>query len=154
MTIGDTRYFAVEYNFSPDHAKEMGFGKIWIENNFIGTSEDLIYLRGYLLKTLHHIQQAEAFPIGVNIDKVELFYILDNQLNWDYRIPSTTFIDDFSIFCFKNDSYTYFIWRLTRNTDFTDLIDYPKDIKLQKVETSYLNHIINNVRDEFKKQGI
>jgi hypothetical protein len=52
MVIGDKNDFAVEYSFAEDYPKDMGFGRIWINNEFIGTYKDLIYLGGYLLGTL------------------------------------------------------------------------------------------------------
>ena len=41
MTIGEKNTIAIEFNFENDYSK-LGFGKIWINNEFIGSEFDLI----------------------------------------------------------------------------------------------------------------
>ena len=51
MIIGNKKSFVVEFTQSESDPK-MGYGKIWMQNEFYGTNEDLIYFQGYLISLL------------------------------------------------------------------------------------------------------
>ena len=51
MIIGNKKSFVVEFTQSESDPK-MGYGKIWMQNEFYGTNENLIYFQGYLISLL------------------------------------------------------------------------------------------------------
>ena len=56
MIIGDKEDFAIEYSSADNYPKDMGYGRIWVKNKFIGAYPDLIFLAGYLLGTLFNLR--------------------------------------------------------------------------------------------------
>tara|TARA_Y100001934_G_C11574395_1_gene415936 strand:+ start:100 stop:357 length:258 start_codon:yes stop_codon:yes gene_type:complete len=54
MIVGNKKSFAVEFTQSESNPK-MGYGKVWIQNEFYGTKEDLIYFQGYLISLLDEL---------------------------------------------------------------------------------------------------
>jgi hypothetical protein len=154
MIIGDKNNFAVEFSFAENYPKEMGFGKIWIMGKFIGTSEDLIYLNGYLIRTLHQLKKPILNKGIAGLDKNKLFEWLKKSEDWTYRVSSTTFIDDFLIFSYQKENRTYLIWKLEQDSFFNDLNSYPKEVQLESVETKLVEEITNKVEAEFRNAGI
>jgi hypothetical protein len=154
MIIGDRNNFAVEFSFSEDYPKDMGFGKIWIKGKFIGTGEDLIYLKGYLLRTLHEFKKPVLSERVSDLNKNQLFEWLEKSDDWTYRVSSTTFIDNFLIFCYQKEESTYLLWKLIQDSSFNDLNSYSKDVQLESVKTEIVEEVINDIEAEFKKAGI
>jgi hypothetical protein len=158
MIIGDKNEFAVEYSFTEDYPHEMGFGRIWIKNKFIGTYLDLIFLNGYLLGTLNEFKRAKDLSDDLKrLTKeqlFDLFYTNDNGHFRKYMIGGSTFTDDFSIWTYKLDNQTYLLWKVIRANSFDDLKDYGGDVFLESILTDKLNEVINKLETEYKDKGL
>jgi hypothetical protein len=156
--IGDKNNFAVEYSFEGEYSEGMGYGRIWIGKEFFGTNKDLIYLGGYLLKTLHEIKDAKELNEDLKHlpkDKLfDLFYSGDYYDSDKYLVRGSTFTDDFSIWCYRIGNVTYILWKIIRTDFFDDLNDYKKDIFLKDVSTDTLNDIVSRLESEFRDKGI
>ena len=73
MIIGNKENFAIEFEKLNSNPK-MGYGKLWFQNEFFGTKEDLIYLNGYLLSLLNEILDAEIITLNIEDKKpIEVF---------------------------------------------------------------------------------
>ncbi|KAA9340255.1 hypothetical protein [Adhaeribacter soli] len=154
MIIGDINNFAVEFSFAENYPKEMGFGKIWVRGKFIGTSEDLIYLNGYLLRTLYEFKKPILNNGIAELNKNQLFERLKKSEDWVHRVSSTTFIDDFVIFSYQRENRTYLLWKLEQDSFFNDLKSYSKEVQQESVETKVVEEVIKKVEAEFKNAGI
>jgi hypothetical protein len=157
MTIGDTSKFAVEYEISGDDS-QMGFGRIWIENNFIGTFEDIIYLNGYLLGVLYSIKQAKELREELKaLGKNELFELLHSKEHDycdDYRVRRSTFTDDFNLWCYTQDHYIFILWKVTNHDFFKDLKSYTKEILLKAVSIKTFEEVIAELENSYRQHGI
>jgi len=137
MIIGNKKSFAVEYTPSKSDSK-MGYGKIWIQDQFFGSNEDLIYLDGYMISLIDELINAK--PLAINFQKKsnsELFRILENHPNrFTYLLHGSTFTDDFSAYIFQNEGMVYLIWKLRSDQKpiFSDLKDYGTEIKFSFAE--------------------
>jgi hypothetical protein len=159
MIIGDKFEFAVEYSFTNDYPKDMGYGRIWVKNKFIGTYEDLIFLGGYLLGTLYEFRRAKDLNDELkHLTKEKLFDLFYNDeegLYRKYHVGGSTFTDDFSIWTYKLEDTTCLLWKIVlRNDPFEDLKDYSKDVFLGTILTYKMNSIIDELETEFKDKGI
>lgn len=158
MIIGDKEDFAVEYSSKHNYPDDIGYGRIWVKNKFIGTYQDLIFLGGYLLGTLNEFKRAKELRNDLrHLTKEQLFNSLSIGVNTDtyaYLVKGSTFIDDFSIWTYKIEKLTYFLWQITRTDSFDDLNDYKQDVFLECVKTDTLNNVINKLEAEFKAKGI
>jgi hypothetical protein len=54
MIIGNKETFAVELTIDENNPK-MGYAKLWLQNIFLGTNEDLIFLNGYLISLIDEL---------------------------------------------------------------------------------------------------
>ncbi|UUF15513.1 MULTISPECIES: hypothetical protein [Flavobacterium] len=156
---GDKNIFAVEYEII-NFENLMGFSKIWLGGNSIGTIEDLIYMDGYLLNGLREISNSKTISDFIIEDQNLLFDLLVEKLEnetddntYKYLISFGTFCDDFIIFSFLNNNQIHVLWKLLSNkTIFTDLnnqskkVNYFKikkdlyDKRLKEIETEILNN--------------
>lgn len=134
--IGNKKEFAVEYKIiNPKNL--LGFGKLWIQNSFYGTSNDLIYLDGYLVSLIEDMLNADNYPnYKEGFDNEKLFQNLEIELNntSKYLITSSTFTDDFLGFKFKLKDEIILIWKIISNDDviFEDLRNYSKSVIMVK----------------------
>ena len=62
MIIGNKETFAIELTINENNPK-MGYGKLWLQNSFLGTSEDLIFLNGYLISLIDEIINSKEVTI-------------------------------------------------------------------------------------------
>jgi hypothetical protein len=158
MIIGDKDEFAVEYSFSDDYPRDMGYGRIWIKNKYIGTFTDIIFLSGYLLGTLNEFERAKELEDEIRqLTKDRLFDLLASgqyEQSDKYLVKGSTFTDDFSIWTYKFENQTYFLWRVIRTDFFEDLNNYKQDVFLESVPTDTLNKVINKLETEFWDKGI
>ncbi|MFD2601672.1 hypothetical protein [Flavobacterium suzhouense] len=151
---GDKNIFAVEYKIT-DKQKLLGFAKIWFGGYSLGTNEDLIYLKGYLLAGLEDIANSEANDFQFTPNKTSLFKFLlesykdqNNAEHLKYSIRSfATFCDDFYIFSFCFNDRIYILWKLRNaKTPFFDLNNQSERINMFSIEkTLYLK-----ILEEFK----
>ena len=158
MIIGHKEDFAVEYSIANNYPNNMGYGRIWVKNKFIGTYLDLIFIVGYLLGTLNEFKKAKELTEDLrHLSKEQLFNLLfsGQNNNFDkYRVRGSTFTDDFSIWTYRIDNMTIILWQIRRTDFFDDLKDYKKDIFLENVTTSIINKVISELEAELKKEGI
>jgi hypothetical protein len=158
MIIGDKDEFAVEYSFSDDHPRDMGYGRIWVKNKFIGTFTDIIFLSGYLLDTLNEFKRAKELEDDLRqLTKDQLFDLLASgqyEQSNKYLVKGSTFTDDFSIWTYKFENQTYFLWRVMRTDFFEDLNNYIPDVFMESVPTDTLDKVINKLETEFWDKGI
>jgi hypothetical protein len=158
MVIGDKNQFAVEYSFADDYPKDIGFGRIWISNEFIGTYKDLIYLNGYLLGTLNELKRAKELRDDLkHLTKDQLFNLFvsgEYEYSDKYLIGGSTFTDDFSIWSYRLDNLTYILWKVVRTDFFEDLNNYKQDVFLKSVLTDTLIGVVTNLEREYRDKGI
>lgn len=155
MIIGDKTEFAVELKFIPDRPNE-GYGKIWIENEFIGTSEDIIFLDSYLLGLLDSFRKAS--PLHDNLYPIAAEELI-NKFRSGLYMPSdkylasgSTFTDDFSIWCYSKDGDIYILWQLLQEGLFNDLKGYSKEVFIKKVSCNLLDEVIKKVESTLEEQ--
>lgn len=157
MIIGDKNDFGVEYSFADDYPKDMGYGRIWVKNKFIGTYKDLIFLGGYLLGTLDEFKRATDLDNDLrHLTKEQLFNLFFTDADGHfckYLVGGATFTDDFSIWTYKLGNLTYFLWKVIRTDFFEDLNDYSQDVFLESILTDKLNEVINKLDTEYKDKG-
>lgn len=156
MIIGDKEDFAVEYTYAHNHPSDMGYGKIWIKNKFIGSSQDLIFLPGYLLGTLNELRTAKELKHDWrNSTKEQLLNLLSVATHKDsYQVRGATFTDDFSIWTYRLKDRTYFLWQIIQTDSFDDLKDYQRDVFLESVKTDTLKSVTHQLETQFKDKGI
>ncbi|MCO6148485.1 hypothetical protein NHE85_10390 [Flavobacterium sp. NRK1] len=140
-----------------DTDKAMGYSKIWLGSQSLGTSEDLIYLRGYLAAGLQEIANSSELNIKLmNKEDLYKFFIakINNSHNPEqlkYSIRSFgTFCDDFIIFSFIYDDEINIVWKLlSNNTPFLDLNNQSLRINYFKISKNeyfkVLNELINRI---------
>jgi len=158
MTVGDKSIFAVEYSFDKQYPKIMGYGKIWVNNKFIGTEHDLIYLNGYLLGTLDSIIEAKELSSEFKeLSRDKLFDTLENPeqtYNSRHRVRNYTFTDDFSIWAYKIDNEIVLLWKILRNNSFEDLTDYPHTVMQERIDSKTFDSVFNQLKSEFEDHGV
>ncbi|HSF53308.1 MAG TPA: hypothetical protein VLA71_06125 [Algoriphagus sp.] len=158
MVIGDKSDFAVEYSYSNNYPNDMGFGRIWIRNEFIGTYEDLIYLSGYFLRILNEFKSAKELRDDLrHLTKDQLFNLFSSgeyEYSDKYLVRSSTFTDDFNIWTYRLENLTFILWKVLRTDFFEDLNNYKQDVFLKSVLTDTLIEIITKVETEFKDNDI
>ena len=147
--VGNKNDFGVEYKVKSINPL-MGYAKVWFGGDYLGTSEDYIYLEGYLLSGLRDISFSLEidFPLS---DKDEMFLKLysrlqdsnDNNIH-RYVRNFGTMTDDFAIFSFLHESTIHILWKLINDdTPFSDLnnlsIDEVNYFSIDKRE--YLNKL-------------
>ncbi|MEZ5003363.1 MAG: hypothetical protein R2730_10060 [Chitinophagales bacterium] len=158
MIIGDKFEFAVEYSFAKDYPKEMGYGRIWVKNDFIGTFNDLIYLNGYLIEILNKFKGANQLRDDLrHLAKDQLFDLLSSgkyDYSDKYLVRGSTFTDDFSIWTYKLANLTFILWKVLRTDFFDDLRNYKSDVILKSIPTDILVDVVNRLETEFKDNGI
>jgi len=150
MIIGDKESFAVEIKFS-EQDSQMGYGKLWIQNQFYGTIEDLIYLNGYLLGLIEEILNASPVDFDhSDKTKPELMHQLSERVeeNFNYKICGATFTDDFDGYKFKDSDRIYLIWQLRQDQPmvFDELKDYRFDIHLCSADRLEIESVLNELK--------
>lgn len=141
--IGNKETFAVE--FSPSETvRGMGYGKVWIQGEFFGTNEDLIYFHGYLIALLDEFIHAKTIDFDFkSLNKSVLFDRLHKHHSRDrYLIGGSTFTEDFTAFAFEQNNTIFLIWKLRCDQEmiFSDLVEYGTEIRFCHVEK---NRILN-----------
>ncbi|MCL9805482.1 hypothetical protein NAT51_08110 [Flavobacterium amniphilum] len=152
MLIGNKETFAVEFTKSEDDQR-MGYGKLWLQNAFLGTKEDLIYLNGYLVSLLNELIQAQtiSFDTG-NKSSFEVFELIRSKnYRSDYAIVGSTFTDDFEIYAFKNEEKIVVFWRLyNQEMIFEELQQYPREIQTAQINQQEIEGVKEKLLNEIK----
>jgi hypothetical protein len=140
--IGNKEEFGIEFEIV-DKYKSMGYAKIWLGNNFLGTSEDLIYLKSYLFNGLKEIISSPKiepnFVSSNNCKQFEgLLRGLDNEdfSSEKYLVNFGTFTDDFIVFSFLDkENEINILWKLINQEPiFNDLKKSNKEICFYKIK--------------------
>ncbi|WP_299118110.1 Imm42 family immunity protein [uncultured Winogradskyella sp.] len=136
MIIGEKNKFAIEVSVSNNN---WGNARLWFDNNVLGTFDEEIPLKGYLLSGLNRISLSKQIDMDLShMQKNTIFEVLIQRLNdssdsfiHDYLINDFgTFCDDFIIFSFLSKEKLHIIWKLTSNdTPFKDLNNMNLEIK-------------------------
>ena len=103
MIIGNKETFAIELTINENNPK-MGYGKLWLQNSFLGTSEDLIFLNGYLISLIDEIINSKEINFELeNRNEIKIFEVLksNSKKRSDFAIIGSTFTDDFEIYSYK-----------------------------------------------------
>lgn len=137
MVIGNKETFAVELMIDENNTK-MGYGKLWLQNIFLGTNQDLIYLNGYLISLINELLNSGQINYEVeNLNKNEIFKLLksSSKKRSNYMIIGSTFTDDFEIYSYKENDSIVVIWKLTAKKEiiFEELKNYSQEIQLASV---------------------
>ncbi|KFF05621.1 hypothetical protein [Flavobacterium reichenbachii] len=137
MIIGNKETFAVELIANENNPK-MGYGKLWLQNSFLGTSEDLIYLNGYLISLIDEIINSKEINFELeNRNEIEIFEVLKSKSKKrsDYAVIGSTFTDDFEIYSYKKDDSIIVLWKLMHEKEmiFNELKKYSKEIQFATV---------------------
>lgn len=137
MIVGDKQNFAIEFTKLASN-QEMGYGKIWIQNEFFGTNQDLIYFQGSLISLLDEIMNSNTVKFEFKeLTKLEVFEYFENHPNrFEYLIRGSTFTDDFTAYSFEANGRIHLIWKMwnDENILFSDLKDYGTEIKFRSVD--------------------
>ena len=81
MIVGNKKSFAVEFTQSESNPK-MGYGKVWIQDEFYGTNKDLIYFQGYLISLLDELINSKTVEFEFEkLTELELFEYFENHPN-------------------------------------------------------------------------
>ena len=150
MTIGNPESFAVEFEYY-DLNPKMGFARLWINSKQLGVKEDLIYLNGYLISLIDQFLNSEKFHDLESKNEHEKFQILKSKKQ-KFLIIGSTFIDDFEIYTYKDNSQICLVWKLRNDQKsiFRELENYPTEIQSAIVTEKYLKEIKNKICDEIK----
>lgn len=137
---GDKKNFAVEYTITCKVNTLMGYGKIWFGGNWLGTSEDFIFI-SYITQGLDQIANSKTLDFKEGLSYETIFNTLNKRLGnidddevHDYLIMMGTFTDDYTIFSFQKDDEITILWKLrSNNTPFSDLNNQSKEIHHFKI---------------------
>lgn len=159
--IGEKNNFAIEFKIV-DKVNLMGYAKIWMSNKFLGSNEDLIFLRGYLLNGMIQILNSKqiddcVFKTFLNYKLKNIFYYLkynldnDNESNntYCYYVNLGTFTDDYNVFSFFHDDYVYIVWKIiNKNSNFNDVFQDKKGVNLFKIHNKELEIMVKELEGE------
>jgi hypothetical protein len=152
MKIGNKSSLQVQFKFQNELSK-FGFGKIWIDNNFLGTEKDLIPLF-HLISILQEFKDSEELEENLkNLNKIQLFDYIKNdstELKDKYLVRGSTFTDDFQMYSFKRNGKIYVLWQILNRNYFEDLKDYKTDLIEKTINSDELNTVINELAAIFK----
>jgi len=154
--IGNRSEFAIEFQIT-DIEKMMGYGKLWIQNKFYGSNQDLIYLKGYLVKLIENILDAKPIKLNLDISNYDVIYEHLKKTSDEssvYQIFGSTFTDDFIGYKFRDENEIILVWKIREDVEmiFNDLLDYPKSISLATVNYHIVEKVLNKFNDEIKRR--
>jgi hypothetical protein len=161
-TIGDKQVFAVTYLIDPNYSRFMGYAKIWMGGNFLGTDGDLIFIKSYVLFVLGQFVNAERADFDTtNIDALftalytRLSDIDDDEVE-KYLVSNTTFTDHFIAFSFyDSNDVLHIIWKLMENVeDFSDLAHAPLDIHHFTIARKEYGHIFEKIKQQLEEDEL
>jgi len=137
MIIGNKETFAIELTINENNPK-MGYGKLWLQNSFLGTSEDLIFLNGYLISLIDEIINSKEINFELeNRNEIKIFEVLksNSKKRSDFAIIGSTFTDDFEIYSYKKNDKIIVLWKLIHDKEmiFNELKKYSKEIQFASV---------------------
>jgi hypothetical protein len=125
----------------------IGYARIWLGGNSLGTISDCIYLESYLLGGLERFLGVGTMtysnfpqnPEGQLLYLIEKSNDLDDTTSDRYLVNFGTFMDCFELRAFKKDGYVTILWKcLPDRGIFPDLLNYPKETFSYSIEESHL----------------
>lgn len=134
--FGEKSFFAVEYKIEN---KELtyGFARIWFKNEFIGTNEDIIPIKGYVVTGLKDLLNVPFLSPKILKNSRNIYEYFESRINLVYdedidkhQVSFGTFCDNFLIFAFRMEDEITVTWKLISNNEeliFDDLKIYPRD---------------------------
>ncbi|PHN05115.1 hypothetical protein [Flavilitoribacter nigricans] len=134
----------------------LGYCKLRICNFQLGTEEDLIYLKGYLLGGFVDILSSPINKNGIKDVELDDFFkesASEKTLKFN-KVNFGTFTDDFLIRAFRDEEDIFIIWKfITPKKDliFGDLVGYPRKTLYCKIKRVNLEEIVNNLDAIFSK---
>ena len=145
MIIGNKDVFALEF-YKNENNPKLGYGKLWIQNMFLGTKEDLIFLNGYLIGLLDEIINSQSIETNiVEKDENEIFDLVKStgKKRSNYVVTGSTFTDDFEIYSFEKENQIFLIWKLRNDIEmiFDELKNYNKEIHFVQVSKNEVQRI-------------
>lgn len=162
--IGNKSRIAVEYSIENQN-KFIGFAKLWLNDSFLGSSSDTIFIDGYLIGGFNAVLSKNKLSGRYLSDKKdEIYELLNNdilfgedalyELAKSYRVNFGTWSDYFDVYSYKlTDSTGAFLWRLIeRNDGLKDLIDYPSNVFYETFDYDELLKIIEHLNTVKKLQ--
>lgn len=156
--IGTKEKLGIEFSIL-DHKNLTGNARIWMGNAFLGTKEDVIFLKGYLLNGLGELRNAKAiyspiFQTFSNYKLKNIFYYLKHNLDckkdaintYPYLIHFGTFTDDYIVFAFSYENSIYVLWKIiNKDSIFKDIQVSKKGVHLFKTSKEELQAVISQL---------
>ena len=156
--IGSKKSFGIEYRVT-DKERKMGYARIWLGGNFLGTFQDLIYFESYLLSGLEYIGKIRNLKLTSN--PKENYRILEKKVNDDddydiyqYQISFVTLTDDFLIFSYHTEGLIHIHWKLMtskKKITFDDLKPYPRRSLHHAIAYDDFWDVVNTLSDQLSK---
>lgn len=154
--VGKKNVFTVEYEIL-DKNQLIGYSKIFFKNIPLGTSEDLIFIKGYLINGLEAISNSFYLDIKMEeFNKENVFNYLNDRLSnledddvYKYLISLGTFCDDYTVFSFFNNDSIHVLWRLNSNdTPFSDLKRLPIEVNYFELKKISFLKVLQKIKRE------
>lgn len=151
LLIGEKEKFGIELiiDSQNENGVYLGYAKLWLGGNFLGTIEDYIFIKGYLSNVLVRMQFAKTLDDTNFKDPAEVFdHLLQRLHNLDieadsYRFSFGTMSDDFLIFAYKRGDDLVIIWKMDRDSQFSDLKNYGNEVHQYRVKQSEFSEHVN-----------
>ena len=158
MLLGKKHEFAVEFRFAKETGP-MGYGKIWIQNQFYGSKEDLIYLNGYLgglIKELINSRTIDSIDYLDSPAELMEYMKIQSEVDSRFIIQGSTFTDDFIGYHFYHSGKVYLVWKLRENDNviFEDLKNYGYNIHVCWSELSIIESICKELEAKINRRDV
>ncbi|ANI30567.1 hypothetical protein PL78_12115 [Yersinia entomophaga] len=165
--IGTKSTVGIEYDIS-DSKLFMGYARLWFEGNSLGALSELIYLDGYLVGGLMDIMKKERLQPILGGESQEAIFCKLNEalcisdddfyddekndlsdLARSYSVSFGTFLDDFTVFSFRDESGEgNILWQISspvENVAHAELKNYPRRIFYSKFIYDDIELLINRI---------
>ena len=141
LFLGDKKEIGVEIEITEklDDGSLMGYARLWLGQNFVGTIYEYIYLDGYLLGGLYQMLNVkeisdETFPVDkegqyLYFEKKAMDLYDDESDN--YRLNFGTMADCFIIWACRENDFLKIVWKKEVKAScllYDDLLDYRNDV--------------------------
>jgi hypothetical protein len=128
--IGDKNSFAIEFSVT-DKKNFMGYAKLWLDGNLLGSPRDLIYFNGYLFNLLDQFCCSKILDENFHHTSIFQTYRLLKKYTYEieddiynasrYSSTGSTFTDDYYIFSYLENGIINILWKVRKNAFFEDL---------------------------------
>lgn len=154
LFIGSKTDIGIEVNIDAQISANsyLGYARLWLGGKFIGTIEENIYIKEYLITQLMKMADAPFFDdTSLSDSESKYRYFEKRKKNIDdndvdaYRFNFGTLSDDFLIWAYRNCSDIIIIWKLIRNKDeinYSDLANYGNEVNEFRIKHSeFMRHV-------------